>query len=61
VFLIASDCCIGSYANTAADDECQAQIVSAKPKDWKPSHGFEGLDEWLGIIRKPILRLQLNK
>jgi hypothetical protein len=61
LFLVASDCCIGSYANTAEDTECQAEITSAKFKNWKPSHGFQHLDEWLGCIRKPILRLQLNR
>jgi hypothetical protein len=61
LFLVASNCCIGSYANTAGDGECQADIVAAKFKHWKPSHGFQDLDEWLGIIRKPILRLQLNR
>jgi hypothetical protein len=61
VFLVASDCCLLCYANTAAESECNAEIVCPKSRGIIPSNGFEGLDNWLGVIKKPLMRLQLTR
>jgi hypothetical protein len=61
VFMVPSNCCLASFANTAAKSECNATIRSLVPRGWSGSKGFESLDEWLGVIKKPILALELTK
>jgi hypothetical protein len=61
LFLIASNCCLASYANTAAEDECNARIRTVLPGSWDSTTGFESLAHFMGIVRKPVLCLELIK
>jgi hypothetical protein len=61
LFLIGSDCCMACYANTAGPDECNAFIKDIPPKGWDFHNGFSSLDNFVGIVRNPILCLALTR
>jgi hypothetical protein len=61
LFLIASNCCLASFANTAAEEECNASIRCVPPRFWAAKDGFQSLDHFAGVIRKPIFCLELTR
>jgi hypothetical protein len=61
LYLVGSDCCMASYANTAGPDECNAFIKDIPPKGWDFHNGFCSLDNFLGIVRNPVLCLALTR
>jgi hypothetical protein len=61
LYLVASDCCLASFANTAGRDECNAVIKDIPPVGWDYKNGFQHLDHFLGIIHQPFLCLALTR
>jgi hypothetical protein len=61
LYMIGSDCCLASFANTAGRNECNAFIRDIPPQAWNHNHGFTSLDHFVGIMRNPILCLTLTR
>jgi hypothetical protein len=61
LYLIASDCCLASFANTAGREECNAVIKDLPPLGWDYKNGIQHLDHFLGIMHQPILGLALTR
>ena len=61
LYLVASNCCIGSYCNTAAPEECNAMIDFIPPLEWNFTDGYTDLEHFTGIIRKKIVCLKLTR
>jgi hypothetical protein len=61
LYLIASDCCLASFANTAGRDECNAVIKDLPPLGWDYKNGIQHLDHFMGIVHQPILGLALTR
>jgi hypothetical protein len=59
LYLVGSTCCIASYANTAAPEECNAVIQDITPIEWNYKEGFTDFDHFMALIKKPILCLKL--
>jgi hypothetical protein len=59
LYLVGSRCCIASYANTAAPDECNAVIQDITPIEWNFKEGYTDFDHFMAVIKKPILCLKL--
>jgi hypothetical protein len=61
LYLVASDCCLASFANTAGRDECNAVIKDLPPVGWDYKNGFQHLSHFVGIMHQPILCLALTR
>jgi hypothetical protein len=61
LYLVASDCCLASFANTAGRDECNAVLKDLPPLGWDYKNGIQHLDHFVGIIHQPILCLALTR
>jgi hypothetical protein len=67
IFLISSDACIASYANTNTRQLCNAEIFELIPKaaarngHWLPADPFQSLEQWRQVMKEPILCLRLLK
>jgi hypothetical protein len=61
LYMVASDCCLGSYCNTAAPEECNAMIDFIPPLEWNYSEGYTDLEHFIGTIRKKIVCLKLTR
>jgi hypothetical protein len=61
LYLVSSDCCLASFANTAARDECNAVIKDLPPTSWDYKNGFQHLEHFLGIMHQPIMCLALTR
>jgi hypothetical protein len=61
LYLVASGCCLASFANTAGRDECNAVIKDLPPLGWDYKNGYQHLDQFLGIMHQPILCLALTR
>jgi hypothetical protein len=59
LYLIGSNCCMASYANTAAPNECNAVIQDITPIEWNYKEGYTDYNHFMAIIKKPILCLKL--
>ena len=61
LYLVASNCCYGSFANTAGQDECNARIIDKIPPGWPSRDGYKNLDHFKNIISSPIQCLQATQ
>jgi hypothetical protein len=67
VFLLGSDACMASYANTNTRQLCNAEIFELTPKPtprnghWMTTDAFESLEQWKVVMKAPILCLRLIK
>jgi hypothetical protein len=52
---------LGSFANTAGRNECNAVIKDLPPVGWDYKNGFQHLDHFLGVMHQPILGLALTR
>ena len=61
LYLVASNCCYASFANTAEEDECNARIIDKIPPGWASRDGYKNLEHFQTTITSPILCLQAIK
>jgi hypothetical protein len=67
LFLISSDACFASYANTNAKRHCNAEIWQQPPiptnrnGHWTQVDTFNSLDQWLQVMTFPLFTLRLTR
>lgn len=61
LYMAPSNCCMASFVNTAAQEECNAIFRCLVPKGWNSKRGFESLDEFIGVVKKPVLTVELTR
>jgi hypothetical protein len=59
LYLVGSNCCMASFANTAAPNECNAVIHDITPIEWNYKEGYTDFQHFMDVIKKPILCLKL--
>jgi hypothetical protein len=60
-FLLPSNCCLASFINTADKSECNAMFRTLLPVGFTSNRGFQSLDEFLGVIKKPVLSVEVTR
>ena len=61
LYLVASNCCYGSFANTTEPKECNARITDKIPPGWPSRDGYKNFEHFKNIISSPILCLQATQ
>jgi len=65
IYLVGSNCCYASFANTSIKKECNACIWPAPPaptaatQHWVPGAPFSSFEHWWSVIGQPMVVLKL--
>lgn len=67
IYLVGSDCCLASYANSVPRSKANCKIVELPPDQnripggWEHRQPFTSLSQWEAVISQPLLCLRLLK